>query len=71
MRETLLQNPRNVMAKGYAIVRSQGKAIRSIQQITDQELQIELKDGTIDATVTQVNASINNLNNHRIALLHL
>ncbi len=56
MRETLLQNPRNVMAKGYAIVRSQGKAIRSIQQITDQQLQIELKDGTIDATVTQVNA---------------
>lgn len=52
MRETLLQNPRNVMAKGYAIVRSQGKAIRSIQQITDQQLQIELKD----ATVTQVNA---------------
>lgn len=39
MRETLLQNPRNVMAKGYAIVRSQGKAIRSIQQITDQQLQ--------------------------------
>lgn len=56
MRETLLQNPHNVMAKGYAIVRSQGKAIRSIQQITDQQLQIELKDGTIDATVTQVNA---------------
>ncbi|MFV5518188.1 exodeoxyribonuclease VII large subunit [Acinetobacter towneri] len=56
MRETLLQNPRNVMAKGYAIVRSQGKAIRSIQQITDQELQIEIQDGTIDATVTQVNA---------------
>ena len=56
MRETLLQNPRNVMAKGYAIVRSQGKAIRSIQQITDQQLQIEIQDGTIDATVTQVNA---------------
>lgn len=56
MRETLLQNPRNVMAKGYAIIRSQGKAIRSIQQITDQQLQIELQDGTIDATVTQVNA---------------
>lgn len=56
MRETLLQNPRNVMAKGYAIVRSQGKAIRSIQQIIDQQLQIEIQDGTIDATVTQVNA---------------
>ena len=56
MRETLLQNPHNVMAKGYAIVRSQGKAIRSIQQIIDQQLQIEIQDGTIDATVTQVNA---------------
>jgi len=55
MRETLLQNPRNVMAKGYAIVRSQGKAIRSVQQITGQQLQIELQDGMIDATVTQVN----------------
>ncbi len=54
MRETLLQNPRNVMAKGYAIVRSQGKAIRSVQQITGQQLQIELQDGIIDATVTQV-----------------
>ena len=54
MRETLLQNPRNVMAKGYAIVRSQGKAIRSVQQITGQQLQIELQDGMIDATVTQV-----------------
>lgn len=55
MRETLLQNPRNVMARGYAIVRSQGRAICSIQQITDQQLQIELQDGMIDATVTQVN----------------
>ena len=25
MRETLIQNPRNVMAKGYGIVRSEGK----------------------------------------------
>ena len=41
MRETLLQNPRNVMAKGYAIVRSQGKAIRSIQQIIDQPGRIQ------------------------------
>lgn len=54
IRETLLQNPRNVMARGYAIVRSQGKAIRSVQQITGQQLQIELQDGRIDATVTQV-----------------
>ena len=55
MRETLLQNPRNVMAKGYGIVRSQGKAIRSIQQISGTSIQVELQDGTIEANVTQVN----------------
>lgn len=54
MRETLLQNPRHVMAKGYAIVRSDGKAIRSIQQISTDHIQIELLDGTIYANVTQV-----------------
>ncbi|OTG62824.1 exodeoxyribonuclease VII large subunit [Acinetobacter sp. ANC 3903] len=54
MRETLLQNPRNVMAKGYGIVRSHGKAIRSIQQISGDSIQIELQDGIIEATVTQV-----------------
>lgn len=26
MRETLIQNPRNVMAKGYGIVRSEGES---------------------------------------------
>ncbi|MGD9700082.1 exodeoxyribonuclease VII large subunit [Acinetobacter sp.] len=55
LRETLLQNPRNVMAKGYGIVRSQGKAIRSIHQVSDNSIQVELQDGTIEATVTQVN----------------
>ncbi len=55
MRETLLQNPQNVMAKGYGIVRSQGKAIRSIKQISDESIQVELQDGTIEANVTQVN----------------
>lgn len=54
MRETLLQNPRNVMAKGYGIVRSQGKAIRSIKQISGESIHIELQDGTIEANVTQV-----------------
>lgn len=54
LRETLLQNPRNVMAKGYGIVRSEGKAIRSIQQISDATIQIELQDGRIEAHVTQV-----------------
>ena len=54
MRETLLQNPRNVMAKGYGIVRSQGKAIRSIHQVSNNSIQLELQDGTIEANVTQV-----------------
>ncbi|TCB67409.1 exodeoxyribonuclease VII large subunit [Acinetobacter sp. ANC 4216] len=54
MRETLLQNPRNVMAKGYGIVRGQGKAIRSIQQISGDSIQVELQDGTIEANVIQV-----------------
>ena len=55
MRETLLQNPRNVMAKGYGIVRSQGQAIRSIHQVSNDSIQVELQDGTIEATATQVN----------------
>jgi len=54
LRETLLQNPKNVMAKGYAIVRSQGKAIRSIQQISGDDIQVELQDGIINADVKEV-----------------
>ena len=54
LRETLLQNPRNVMAKGYGIVRSEGRAIRSIQQISGKAIQVELQDGLIEANVTQV-----------------
>lgn len=54
LRETLIQNPRNVMAKGYGIVRSEGKAIRSIQQISGDNIQVELQDGTIQANVMKV-----------------
>ena len=57
MRETLLQNPRNVMAKGYGIVRSNGKAIRSVKQISGDSIQVELQDGTIKANVTQVSSN--------------
>ncbi len=57
MRETLLQNPRNVMAKGYGIVRSNGKAIRSVKQISGDSIQVELQDGTIEANVTQVSTN--------------
>ncbi|APV37624.1 exodeoxyribonuclease VII large subunit [Acinetobacter soli] len=54
LRETLLQNPRNVMAKGYGIIRSEGRAIRSIQQVSGDTIQVELQDGLIEANVTQV-----------------
>ncbi|MCY1387155.1 Exodeoxyribonuclease 7 large subunit [compost metagenome] len=57
MRETLLQNPRNVMAKGYGIVRSNGKAIRLIKQISGDSIQVELQDGTIEANVTKVSTN--------------
>lgn len=57
LRETLLQNPKNVMAKGYGIVRSNGLAIRSIQQISNDSIQVELQDGTINANVTQVKSN--------------
>ena len=57
MRETLLQNPRNVMAKGYGIVRSNDKAIRSVKQISGDSIQVELQDGTIKANVTQVSSN--------------
>lgn len=57
MRETLLQNPKNVMAKGYGIIRSHGKTIRSVKQISGESIQVELQDGTIKANVTQVTSN--------------
>lgn len=53
MRETLLQNPKNVLAKGYAIVRSQNKAIRSVQQV-GSTVSIEMQNGYIHANVSEV-----------------
>ncbi|WP_017389052.1 exodeoxyribonuclease VII large subunit [Acinetobacter calcoaceticus] len=54
MKEILLQNPKQVQAKGYAIVRSEGKAIRSIHQISSPAIAIEMQDGVIEANITQV-----------------
>ncbi|NAR99501.1 exodeoxyribonuclease VII large subunit [Acinetobacter haemolyticus] len=53
MRETLLQNPKNVLAKGYAIVRHEGKAIHSIHQ-ANSSITIEMQDGQIHANVSEV-----------------
>lgn len=58
MRETLLQNPRHVMAKGYGVVRSNGKAIRSIQQISNDHIQVELQDGIIEANIEKVSSHV-------------
>ncbi len=54
MKEILLQNPKQVQAKGYAIVRSEGKAIRSIHQISSPSIAIEMQDGVVEANITQV-----------------
>lgn len=54
MKEVLLQNPKQVQAKGYAIVRSEGKAIRSIHQISNPAIAIEMQDGVVEANITQV-----------------
>ncbi len=42
LRETLLQNPKQVMSKGYAVVRSEGKAIRSVQQLQLSHFLVEM-----------------------------
>ncbi|WP_034708895.1 exodeoxyribonuclease VII large subunit [Acinetobacter bereziniae] len=54
LRETLLQNPKQVMSKGYAVVRSEGKTIRSIQQLQSSHFSVEMQDGLIEAQVIQV-----------------
>ncbi len=54
IKEILLQNPKQVQAKGYAIVRSEGKAIRSIHQISGPAIAIEMQDGVVEANITQV-----------------
>ena len=53
MRETLLQNPRHILSKGYAVVRQNQHAIRSVQQLTTEpsHIEIELQDGTVHANI--------------------
>lgn len=59
----LLQNPKNVLAKGYAIVRNDsptiedGQIITSVNQIMpSQALIIEMQDGYFEAKVTSIEA---------------
>jgi len=54
LRETLIQHPKTVLSKGYAIVRQQGHAVRSVHEL-ESEVQVEMQDGTFAANITQVN----------------
>ncbi|MFV5492180.1 exodeoxyribonuclease VII large subunit [Acinetobacter sp. ASP199] len=54
LRETLIQNPKTVLSKGYAIVRQQGHAVRSVHEL-ESKVQVEMQDGTFAANITQVN----------------
>lgn len=54
LRETLIQNPKTVLSKGYAIVRQQGHAVRSVHEL-ESEVQVEMQDGTFVANIIQVN----------------
>ncbi len=53
LRETLIQNPTTILSKGYAIVRQQGHAIRSVPHL-NTEVQVEMQDGSFAAHITQV-----------------
>lgn len=64
LRETLIQNPKTVLSKGYAIVRQQGHAMRSVHELKHamrsvhelkSEVQVEMQDGTFVANIIQVN----------------
>ncbi|RLL39590.1 exodeoxyribonuclease VII large subunit [Acinetobacter cumulans] len=55
MREALLQNPRTVLSKGFAVVRQDGHSIRHVQKLkTSQPIQIELQDGILDAKLIHI-----------------
>lgn len=54
MRETLLQNPRHVLSKGYAIVRQHAQVVGSVATLHADPVEIELHDGIFSAQITQV-----------------
>lgn len=48
-------NPSTVLARGYAIVRSNGRAVTSVQKLASgQLLELQLQDGTASVTVKEV-----------------
>jgi exodeoxyribonuclease VII large subunit len=54
LRETLIQSPKRTLDRGYAIVRIDGHAIHSVQQLKNKTISIELQDGIADAQVQHI-----------------
>ena len=54
LKETLIQSPRKTLERGYAIIRIEGRTIHSIHQLKNNNVSIELHDGTADATINQI-----------------
>ncbi|MBQ5412811.1 MAG: exodeoxyribonuclease VII large subunit, partial [Oscillospiraceae bacterium] len=49
-------SPLKILTRGYAYITSQGKNIRSVQQVAGGDsLKVTLSDGTLDCTVDEVN----------------
>lgn len=52
-RESLLQHPKHILNKGYAIVRREGKIVTSAAQLSLTQIDIQFQDGHIQAQVLQ------------------
>lgn len=57
IRETVLQSPKQTLERGFAIIRKGGHAVKSVQEIDQQEIQIELQDGSATAQVTHIESN--------------
>lgn len=64
-RLTAAVDPRNILARGFAIVRSRGTAVKNASNLNPgDKLDITLYDGCISAEVTETTNPTNNKTNH-------
>jgi exodeoxyribonuclease VII large subunit len=50
-----IQNPENILKKGYAYITANKRTIRSIKQLkANQEIIITMKDGIVNADVLKI-----------------
>lgn len=54
IRETLIQSPKSTLERGYAIVRVAGTAAKSITDLANQAIEIEMKDGKATGEINKV-----------------